>query len=162
MFSFILTAFFACSSNDNSSSFSTFGSSTSPNTSGSSGSSSGGTTSDDDEVSADGESPLITGADSWYTEVTGYGEVIEMHVYYTDEQDDVDGGALLISSSAGNFQEGIDSQDLESKIVLEDGELTTLIETDDTNESYTFTVQIVDASGNLSNEVETTCNPASD
>ncbi len=114
---------------------------------------------EEQEEEGDGVSPVITSAESEYTFVTGYGDLIELVVEFTDPQNDVDGGMIFISSSEGNFLEDIDSSNMNPTVYYEEGQVTVLLEATDTSVAYTFTVQIQDSQGNQSDEVETTCTP---
>lgn len=161
MFSFLLVGLIGCGDKDANTGFSSYGTSVSPGSSGSSDNNTDNTDSETSESSDDG-GPSITGADSWFTEVTGYGEVAEIHVYFGDSDSGVDGGSLTISSDSGNLTQSIDSNDSQSLLILEDGEITALVDGISTAEAITFTVQITDSAGLKSNSYETTASPTSD
>ena len=161
MLSFIFVALIGCAEDDTNSGFSSFGTSVSPGATGSSDNNSNESQSESTESSDEG-GPTVSGADAWFTEVTGYGEVAEIHVYFDDSDAGVDGGSLKISSDSGNITQDIDSSDSQSLLILEDGEITALVDGIATDAAITFTVQITDSAGLLSNSVETTASPTSD
>ena len=161
MLSFIFVALIGCGTDTSNSGFSSFGNSVSPATSGSSDDETESTSDGTTESSDDG-GPTISGADAWFTEVTGYGEVAEIHVYYGDSEAGIDGGSLKISSDSGNLTQSIDSNDSQSLLILEEGEITALVDGIDTDAAITFTVQITDSAGLQSNAVETTASPTTD
>ena len=77
------------------------------------GGNSGGGISTGDLAAADNDdAPQISGVDAFFTEYEGQGDIIEVHVYYTDAQDDVEGGNMTLAYSNGET-EGTESIDLE-------------------------------------------------
>ena len=54
------------------------------------GSGSGGVGSGDLAAAENEDAPVITGVDAFFTEYEGQGDLIEVHVYYVDAQDDVE------------------------------------------------------------------------
>ena len=169
MLSFVVFTLFACQRNDNTG-FSSNAVSVNPNELGSVGSSSagssGGSSGDGSSSSGGGEdvtegelaeadnedSPLISGMDAFFNQ--DLGDVIDIHIYYSDAQDDLEGGTLALSYSnadgSGSDSISLDSSD--SALLFEEGELTVHFENVDTALDYKFRVRMEDASGNQSNE----------
>lgn len=172
MLSYLFFAFVACSNVDNTG-FSTSGTGTNPNNlgptgsgstggNGSGGNGSGGdgsggggdVTSGDLAGVENGDAPLILGVDAFFTEYEGQGDLIEVHVYYEDAQDDVEGGSMALSYSnedtSGTDDISLDASNASAN--LEDGEVTVLFSNVDTAQDYQFRVRLTDAAGNKSNE----------
>jgi hypothetical protein len=100
------------------------------------------------------DAPLISGVDAFFTEYEGQGDLIEVHIYYTDTQDDIEGGTLALSYSNSDTS-GSDSISLDSENAsanLEEGEVTVLFANVDTSQDYQFRVRLQDVAGNQSNE----------
>ena len=108
MLTFIFCALFACQDADKEG-FSTSGSGINPNESGPTGS--GDDNSNNDPGTGDGvstgnledadneDAPQISGVDAFFSDYEGIGDLIEVHVYYTDIQDDIEGGLMQLSYS---------------------------------------------------------------
>ena len=169
MLSYLFFAFIACSDADKTG-FSTSGTGTNPNDLGPSGSGSTGGNGSGGSGSGDGsggevtsgdladvendDAPLISGVDAFFTEYEGQGDLIEVHVYYEDAQDDVEGGSMALSYS-NNDTSGMDDISLDASNAsanLEDGEVTVLFSNVDTAQDYQFRVRLTDTAGNQSNE----------
>ena len=146
--------------------FSTSGTGVNPNNLGptSSGTTDNGSSSSNDggsgvgtgdlEAAENDDAPQISGVDAFFTEYEGQGDLIEVHVYYTDAQDDLEGGNMTLSYSNGETT-GTDTVELEqsnASALLEDGEVTILFSNVDTSTDYQFRVRMQDAEGNYSNE----------
>ena len=161
MFAFVLTLFFACRDNNAYGGFSSSGSGVSPNElgptgSGTSGESTGGGENFGTELeeATNEDAPQISGADAFFTEYEGLGDLIEVHVYYADTQDDLEGGKMSVSYSNGvdSGSDNIDLTQSNASALLEDGEVTLLFTDVDTTTNYDFRIRLSDAEGNLSNE----------
>lgn len=171
MLSFLLCILFACQQSDKNG-FSSNGVGVSPNDLGPTGSgsssssgSSGGSTSEDTSSSEDvttgdlaaaenEDAPQISGADAFFSQYEGQGDIIEVHIYYSDSQDDIEGGSLALSYSNSETT-GTESISLESSnesVILEEGEVTVLFADVDTSLDYQFRLRIKDAADNQSNE----------
>ena len=115
---------------------------------------------DDDETNAD--APVITEAYAFHDELPQIGPVIEMHILYTDTQDDVEGGVVNVSyfseSQNSSVEANIDGVDS----IHEDGEITLVFQDVEPNEAYTFTVSVVDTNENASESVEVYANPTAE
>ena len=161
---YFLTTFLACQEPQNTG-FSSSGTGVNPNElgstqsgtteSGSSGGSSGGGISTGDLAAADNDdAPQISGVDAFFTEYEGQGDIIEVHVYYTDAQDDVEGGNMTLAYSNGETEgtESIDLEETNAAARLEDGEVTILFSNVDTSLDYQFRLRMRDSEGNQSNE----------
>ena len=166
MLSYLFFAFLACT-NSEKDGFSTSGTGINPNDlgptgsgstgeedSGSGGDGSGGVGSGDLAAAENEDAPVITGVDAFFTEYEGQGDLIEVHVYYVDVQDDVEGGDMALSYSNDDTS-GIDDISLDASNAsanLEEGEVTVLFSNVDTAQDYQFRVRLTDAAGNQSNE----------
>ena len=170
MLNIVLCILFACQQNDKNG-FSTNAVGVSPNdlgptgssssSSGSSGNSSSNDSSSGEDVTTgdledaeNEDAPLISGADAFFSEYEGQGDIIEVHIYYSDSQDDIEGGTLALSYSNSETT-GTDSISLDSSnasALLEEGEVTVLFANVDTSLDYQFRLRIKDAAGNQSNE----------
>ena len=164
MLTFIFCALFACQTNDKEG-FSTSGSGINPNETGpttsdssndsNNGSGGGGGVSTGNLADADNEdSPQISGMDAFFTEYEGIGDLIEVHVYYTDAQDDLEGGLMQLSysNSEDSGSEMLDLTQDNASLMMEENELTMLFTNVNTNLDYDFRVRLVDSAGNYSNE----------
>ena len=172
MLTFIFCALFACQEAEKEG-FSTSGSGINPNESGSTGSGNdtsnnnpgtGGGISTGNLEDADNEdAPQISGVDAFFSEDQVIGELIEIHVYYTDVQDDLEGGLIQINyaNTDASGSETIDLSDENPSAKLEENELTVLFSNVDTSLDYQFRIRLVDAAGNYSNEFDATA-PAND
>ena len=166
MLSYLFFALIACSDADKTG-FSTSGTGTNPNDLGPTGSGStggngsGGNGSGGEDVTSgdladvdNDDAPLIAGVDAFFTEYEGQGDLIEVHVYYSDAQDDVEGGSMALSYSnddtSGTDEITLDATNASAN--LEDGEVTVLFSNVDTAQDYQFRVRLTDAAGNQSNE----------
>lgn len=167
MLSYLFFAFMACQSEDPAG-FSTSGTGVNPNDLGPIGSDSsddgnsgGGSGSGGEDVTSgdladveNDDAPLISGVDAFFTEYEGQGDLIEVHVYYTDAQDDIEGGEMTLSYSNDDTS-GTDTVSLDSENAsanLEDGEVTVLFSNVDTAQDYQFRIRLQDLAGNQSNE----------
>ena len=166
MLSYLFFALMACQSED-AAGFSTSGTGVNPNDlgpteSGSSNNSGGGSGSGGGEDVTSGDladvenedAPLINGMDAFFTEYEGQGDLIEVHIYYSDDQDDIEGGEVDLSYSNDDVS-GADSISLDSENAsanLEEGEVTILFSNVDTAQDYQFRARLKDSSGNQSNE----------
>ena len=160
----LLVLFLACQESGKEG-FSTSGTGVNPNnlgptesgTTDTGGSSSGGGSDIDTSDLADaenGDAPQISGVDAFFTEYEGQGDLIEVHVYYTDAQDDLEGGTMTLAYSNGDTS-GSDTVELEesnASALLEAGEVTILFSNVDTSTDYQFRVRMQDSEGNYSNE----------
>ncbi len=172
MLTFIFCALFACQDADKEG-FSTSGSGINPNESGPTGS--GDDNSNNDPGTGDGvstgnledadneDAPQISGVDAFFSDYEGIGDLIEVHVYYTDIQDDIEGGLMQLSYSNAETSgsETIDLNDENASAKLEENELTILFTNVDTSLDYQFRIRLIDAAGNYSNEFDATA-PAND
>ena len=168
MLTYFLCMVLACQESDKTG-FSTSGTGINPNDLGST---EGGTTGSGEDSSGGGsgggedltsgdlagvdndDAPLISGVDAFFTEYEGQGDLIEVHIYYSDTQDDIEGGALALSYSNSDTS-GTDSISLDSENAsanLESGEITVLFANVDTSQDYQFRVRLSDVAGNQSNE----------
>lgn len=95
------------------------------------------------------DAPVITNVTTFFNSYQGIGDVIELHVNYEDEQDDLLNGFAVVSYSGGGGEIPIDNE----SAMLEDGEITILFDGVDTASDYSFTVMLRDASGNESETV---------
>jgi|GEM_PF-2952587 len=164
MLTFLLCTLIACQDKTDNG-FSSSGTGINPNetgpTTGSDNPSTGGGSGDGGGVSsgnledADNEdAPQISGADAFFSDYEGIGDLIEVHVYYTDEQDDLEGGMMTLSYSNADTtgSETIDLTSDNASAKLEEGEVTALFANVDTDLDYQFVIRLVDAAGNYSNE----------
>ena len=172
MLTFIFCALFACQNADKEG-FSTSGSGINPNESGPT--TSGNDNSNNDTGNGGGistgnledadneDSPQIAGVDAFFSDYEGIGDLIEVHVYYTDVQDDLEGGLMQLSYSntETSGSETIDLNDENASVKLEEDELTILFTNVDTSLDYQFRIRLIDAAGNYSNEFDATA-PAND
>ena len=162
MLSLIIGLFFACGDKDNGG-FSASGTGVSPNDLGPTGS---GSSSEGDEPgtgedfgdqleeASNEDAPQISQIDAFFTEYEGLGDLIEVHIYYSDTQDDLEGGQMSISYSNGS-DSGSDNIDLtqsNASALLEEGEVTLLFTDVDTATDYSFLIRLTDVEGNQSNE----------
>ncbi|MEC7985825.1 MAG: hypothetical protein VX278_11725 [Myxococcota bacterium] len=168
MTTYLFLALFACKNSNFDPGFST-NSSTSSNELGSNsgendGTSSGGSGTDEtassgDLAAADNEdAPQISNMAAYFAELEGLGDVIEIHVFYEDAQDDLEGGTMSFAYSNGN-ESGLEELSLattSSDAFLEDGEVTIYLQAVDTTLNYDFLVRLTDSSGNKSNEYAAT------
>ena len=168
MLSYLFFALIACTNTDKTG-FSTSGTGVNPNDlgptgsgstggggsgSGGDGSGGGGVGSGDLAAAENEDAPVITGVDAFFTEYEGQGDLIEVHVYYVDAQDDVEGGDMALSYSNDDTS-GADDISLDASNAsanLEEGEVTILFSNVDTAQDYQFRVRLTDAAGNQSNE----------
>ena len=170
MLSYLFFALIACSGTDKTG-FSTSGTGTTPNELGPTGSGSSGGNGSGDNGSGNGsgggdvtsgdlagveneDAPLISGVDAFFTEYEGQGDLIEVHVYYEDAQDDLEGGKMALSYSNEDTS-GADDISLDASNAsanLEEGEVTVLFSNVDTAQDYQFRIRLTDAAGNQSNE----------
>ena len=177
MLTYLFCMIFACQEADKTG-FSTSGTGINPNdlgptedgsTGSDDGSSGGGSGGGDDLTSGDlagvdnDDAPLISGVDAFFTEYEGQGDLIEVHVYYSDTQDDIEGGTLALSYSnsdtSGSDNISLDRENASSN--LEEGEVSVLFANVDTSQDYQFRVRLQDLAGNQSNEY-TAIAPASE
>ena len=172
MFVYFFTVFFACQEQSKEG-FSTSGTGVNPNDlgstesgttdTGSSSSGGSGISTGDLEEAENDDAPQISGVDAFFTEYEGQGDLIEVHVYYSDAQDDLEGGTMTMAYSNGDV-EGSDSISLDSTNAsanLEEGEVTILFSNVDTSTDYQFRIRMSDLEGNQSNEF-TAIAPATD
>ena len=95
---------------------------------------------------------------AYFSELEGLGDVIEVHVFYDDTQDDLEGGTMSFAYSNGS-DTGSGELSLaatSSDAFLEDGEVTIYLQDVDTTVDYDFLVRLTDVSGNRSNEYAAT------
>ena len=118
-----------------------------------------------DAGSAGGSAPVIIDVAAYFEELPLIGDVISVHIWYTDADDDVMEGAstlnLSYSSSSDNVSESfpIDGE----LVLLEEGnELSLAFDGVDTSDTYVFVVSIVDQAGNVSEEWTQNCVPSDD
>ena len=96
------------------------------------------------------DAPFITDLSIFFNSYQGIGDVIEVHIMYEDQQDDLLNGVAIVSYSGGGGEIPIDNE----SAMLEEGEITILFDGVDTASDYSFTVALRDASGNESETVE--------
>jgi hypothetical protein len=104
------------------------------------------------------DAPVITNVSTFFNNYQGIGDVIEVHVNYEDEQDDLLNGFLVVSYSGGEQDIPIDNE----SAVLETGEVVALFDGVDIETEYTFVVSLKDASGNQSQTVESIVTPVTE
>ena len=167
MSTYLFLALFACKnsnfdpgfSSNSSSSTNDLGSNSGENEGSSSDGSTATETETGDLAAADNEdAPQISNMAAYFAELEGLGDVIEVHVFYDDTQDDLEGGTMSFAYSNGS-DTGSGELSLaatSSDAFLEDGEVTIYLQDVDTTLNYDFLVRLTDSSGNRSNEYAAT------
>ena len=99
-----------------------------------------------------GDSPSITNLEGFFTYYQGIGDIIEIHVYYADQQDDLLNATLHLSYSTSGESNSYSIPIDGAQALLEPGEVVVMFTDVNTSQEYDFTLQLQDLAGNLSNE----------
>ena len=153
-FSILFLSLLGCVDSDNKG-FSSLGqTSLDPNTMNPQGNSDNTTDTSNPVEGENSDAPAITGADAFFSQVTGVGDVIEIHLYFSDPQDDVNGGEINVSyvstSDSDSMKVAIDGTDA----IAEEGEVTFIFRDVNPAETYEFDITLVDSAGNESDPVK--------
>ena len=153
-FSILLLSLLGCVDSDNKG-FSSLGqTSLDPNTMNPQGNNDNTTDTANPVEGENADAPVITSADAFFSQVTGVGDVIEIHLFFSDPQDDIDGGEINVSyvstSDANAMTVAINGSDA----IVEEGEVTFIFRDVNPAETYEFDLTLVDSAGNASNSVK--------
>jgi hypothetical protein len=110
------------------------------------------TAEDEDPVEELGDSPMITDVEGAFGYYQGIGDIIEIHIYYLDQQDDLFNATLYLSYSTSGESNSYTIPIDGAQALLEDGEVVVMFSDVSTSQTYDFTLQLEDLAGNLSNE----------
>ena len=105
------------------------------------------------------DAPRIDEATAFFTEVTGVGDVIEVHIIYSDDQDDVMNGYVDVHYYSSSIDQDIKVNINGTDAILESGEITFMFQDVNVSEAYTFEMSLFDSAENESNFVETSATP---
>jgi len=119
----------------------------------------GGTDTGDLDDDIDPNAPFVSEAIAFFAEVTGVGDVIEVHLMYIDEQDDIMGGQVDVSYYSSTESESLRVDINGTDALVEEGEITFLFQDVDPSDTYTFDMKLTDAAGNQSNEIQAAAVP---
>ena len=114
-----------------------------------------------EESDVNAEAPVIsTDSYAFHDELPQIGPVIEMHILYSDQQDDVHGGVIKVdyySETQDSYLEAIIDN---VEALHENNEITVTFQEVEPNEAYTFMVTVVDANFNESESMEIYATPS--
>ena len=94
--------------------------------------------------------PVISDIQAFFTEVPAVGMCIEIHVFFSDEQNDLSGGAIEVSYLSSSVSASTTVNINGTDAILEEGEITFIFQDVDPEETYEFEIVLRDAAGNAS------------
>ena len=153
-FSILFLSLLGCVDSDNKG-FSSLGqTSLDPNTMNPQGNSDNNTDTANPIEGENSDAPVLSSATAFFSQVTGVGDVIEIHLFFSDPQNDIDGGEINVSYVSSSESNAMTIAINGTDAIVEEGEVTFIFRDVNPAETYEFDITLVDFAGNSSNSIQ--------